>query len=159
MFEHCNADLQHSRWSELPLVGGRCQPLPLPVGAGRRIWWIRSRGQRRRAGVLCGVLSVVLILISTHDHCLLQNITSGQCYYISICWRQLDIYYSIFAIQVGKGLIQKHNGHLWECQHTQVHTSKCCILKWVYGLYWISPCIVGGALGLIMTSIKHRNKY
>lgn len=63
MFEHCNA--------ELPLVGSWCKPLPLSVGAGRRIWWIRSRGQRHRAGD--GVLSVVLILISTHYYCLLQN--------------------------------------------------------------------------------------
>ena len=147
MLEHCNADFHHYRSHELPLVGGGCQPLPLPVGAGRRIWWIRSRGQRRRARD--GVLSVVLILIPTHYYCLLQNITSEECYCISISWTEPDLYCCIVAIQVVKSLSVTHKGHLWECQYTEI---KCCILKQI--LDSVSPCIVGGALGFIVISIK-----
>lgn len=60
----------------IPLGAGGCEPLSLPLRTGRGLWGVESRWQRGWAGD--GVLSVVLVLISTHQHCFLQQNRAWQ---------------------------------------------------------------------------------
>lgn len=123
----------HSRKGKLPLVDGWGQSLSLPIGAGRRIWWIRSRGQWCRAGN--GVLPVVLILISTHNYGLLQNHTKAI---VSLLMHM--------CCTVGETI------HVGTHTHTTIQKGKYCIPKTgLQTMYSVSSCIVDCGWGLVST--------